>query len=77
MMTSLPVTKYTLVYASPAEAETNFKMLQFTCIGPFRRSHTHFEGVLPKREKPAARLCTYDSVRYDASVLAHKIMSEA
>ena len=50
MMKSLPVTKYLPVYASPVEAAKTFKMLQLTCIGSFRSSHTHFEGMLPKKQ---------------------------
>ena len=77
MMTALPVTKYCLISDSAAEAATHFKMLQFTCIGPYRRSRAHFEGVTPKKKYPAAQLRSYGSVRYEALVLEHKIMSEA
>ena len=43
MITALPVTKNPLVYSSASEAATNFKMLQFICIGTFRRSHAHLK----------------------------------
>ena len=46
MMTYLPVTKHPPVSDSAAEAATAFKMLPFTCIGPFRRSRAHFEDIL-------------------------------
>ena len=77
MMTSLPVTKQPPVSDSAAEAATKSKMLQFTCTGPFRRSHAHFEGIIPKKKYPVAKLRACGSVRYDTSVSAHKIMSEA
>ena len=48
MMTSLTVTKQPPVSDSAAEAATKFKMLQFTCTGPFRRSREIFEGIFPK-----------------------------
>ena len=65
-MTSLPVTKNPLVYASAAEVATKFKMLQLTCIGPLRRSRAHFEGMIPKKIYPAAQLLDCGSFRYDA-----------
>ena len=77
MMTYLPVTKHPPVYAFRSEAATNFKMLQFTCTRLFRRSCAHFEGILPNKNRPAARLHACGSVIYNASVLACKIMSEA
>ena len=49
MMTSLSVTKYPPVSSSRAEAAINVKMLQFACIGTFRRYHIHLEGMLPKK----------------------------
>ena len=77
MMTSLSDKKYCPVYDSAAEAATTFKMLQFTCIGPFRRSRAHFEGVLSEIFFVAAQLRSCGSVRYETLVLEHKIMSEA
>ena len=49
MMKYLPATKHPLVSSFEAEAATVFKILQFTCIGPFRRSYIHFEGIPPKK----------------------------
>ena len=70
MMTSLPIRKQLPVSASATEVVTNVKILQFTCAGPFRRPLADFEGILPKR----LRAC--GPVRYNASLLAGKIMSE-
>ena len=53
------------VSASAAEAATNFKMLQFTCTGKFRRSYAHFEGILTKKKYPAAKLHACVSVIYN------------
>ena len=72
MMISLPVTKHPPVYASVVEAATNFKILLFTYIGPFRRSRAYFEGILPEKIYSAEQLRASGSVRYDASVLACK-----
>ena len=48
MMTYIPVTKQPPVSTSDAKATTNFKLLQFTCTGPFRRSCAYFEGIIPE-----------------------------
>ena len=74
MMTSPPVTKHPPVSASAVEAAINVKILQFACIGPFRRSRANFKGILHKNS--AVRLRASVSVKYYASVLARKIMSE-
>ena len=50
VMTSLPVTKNPPFSASASEATTNFKILKFTCMGPFKRFRVHFEGMLTKKE---------------------------
>ena len=76
-MKYIPVTKHPPVSAYAAEAATNVKMLQFTCIGSFMGSRAHFEGMLLKQNYPAAQLCVSDSVRYDSLVSARNIMSEA
>ena len=75
IMTSLPVTKHIPVSDSEAEAATNFKILQFTCIGPFKLSRVYFEGILPKKTFPVAQLGASVSVRYCALVLARKNLS--
>ena len=49
IMTYLPFTKNPTVSDSAAEAATNFKMLQFTCIGSFSQSRAHSEGMLHKK----------------------------
>ena len=77
IITFLPVMKHTLVSASSMEAATNFKTLKFTCIGPFRRSRTHFESILFKGKYPGAQLHDSGSFRCYALVSACKIMSEA
>ena len=77
ILTSIPVKKHPPVSASAAEAATNFKMLQFTCIGTFRRSCAHLEGMFPNKKYPSAQLYLSGSVRYDALVSARKIVSEA
>ena len=77
MMTSPPVTKQPPVSASAVEAARNFKMLQFTCTGPFRRSREHFEGMIPKNKCHGTRLHVCGSVRYGALMLVRKIMCEA
>ena len=76
MMTSLPIRKQLPVSASATEVVTNFKILQFTCAGPFRRPLADFEGILPEKKYPTARLRACGPVRYNASLLAGKIMSE-
>ena len=48
MTTSLLVTKNPPVSASASEATTNFKILQFTCIGPLSHPCAHFEGIIPR-----------------------------
>ena len=77
MMTYFSVMKHPSVSASTAEAATNFKMLQFICIWPYRWSCAHFEVVIPTIKYPIVQLRASGSVWYDASVLAHKIMPEA
>ena len=52
-------------------------MFQFTWIGLFRRSHAYFDSILSKKKYPAVQLRASGSVRYDPSVSARKIMSEA
>ena len=64
IMTSLPVTKNPPVSASASEAATNFKILLFTC------------GAIQTLNL-TGRLHASGLVRYDASVSACKIMSEA
>ena len=77
IMKSLPVTKNPPVSDSVAEAATNDKFFQFTCIiGPFKISHVNFEGMLPNKKYPATQMRASGSVRYDALVPARKIMSE-
>ena len=68
MIRSLPVMKNHPVSASAAEATTNFKMLKFTCVGPFRRSCAHIEDTTPKKKYPAELQCASGSVRYDSLV---------
>ena len=46
------------------------------CMGQLKHSHVNFEGILPKKKYPAVRLHASGSVRCDASISAHKIMSE-
>ena len=77
MMTSLPITKQPPVLASAAETATSFKMMQFTCTGPFRCSHTYFEGILHKKKYPVVGFRACGSVRYNTSVLLHKLTSKA
>ena len=77
MMKYFPVTKNPPVSASAAEAAANFKILQFTFIGPFMRSRAHFEGKIPEGKYPSAELSDSGSVIYDTSVSGCKIMSEA
>ena len=50
IMKFLPITKHPPVSASAREAA--FKNFQFTCIGPFKRSFFHFEGMIPKKNTP-------------------------
>ena len=54
-----------------------FKTLQFTCTGIFRCSHAHSEGMIHRKKYPAEQLRACGSVRYNASSLEHKIVSEA
>ena len=51
IMTYLTVTKYPPISDSSSEVEIDFKMLQFTCIGPFRRPRAHFEVMIPKKNR--------------------------
>ena len=59
IMKSPPVTKHPPVSASTKEAATHFKMLQLTCMGPYKRSCVHFEGILSKKKYPVARMGAY------------------
>ena len=77
IMIYISVTKHPPVSDSAAEAAKKTKTLQLTCIGPFKSSHVHFVGMIPKKKYPASRLRASGSVRYDASVSARKITSEA
>ena len=54
-----------------------FKILRFTCTGPFRRYRAHFEGIITKKKYPEVWLCACGSVRYDESLSVHKIISYA
>ena len=68
MMTSIPVTKHSLVYAFAEEAATNFKMLQLACIGQFRCSSANFEGIIPKKTLKCGFVLLYQS---DMTHLCH------
>ena len=69
IMTSLLVTKHLMVSVSAVEGETTFKMSPFICIGTFRCSHAHCEGMIPKKQYHVEQMCASSSVRYDASVV--------
>ena len=77
MMTSITIMKQPLVSASDIEAVTNIKMLQFQCTWSLKHSCTHFDVVIPKKKYPEVQLHACGSARYDALVLARKIIAEA
>ena len=62
IMTYLLLTKHLMVCVSAVEGATKFKMPPFICIGPFRCSHAHFEGMLPKKQYHVAQLRDLTSV---------------
>ena len=62
---------------SAADVATNLRIAQRVKNAPFRTMGSPFHGIQPMKKCPVARLCPFDSERYDASEWMLSTMSDA